>query len=245
MNNVDIKALIEKYYRAETSLEEEALLREHFSKEENKKDDPELADLLMLYGNFEGITSEAEDNTLIKGSSRQRSIPWYYAAAAAVAFLLVGVYFGQNLNTNQDQQQQLVQLSREMSEIKSLLSYQQISSMSASEKIQVAYNYGNQDSLDTETINTLISILQFDDNANVRLAAAEALARFRGNDRIRSAFLEALRKENNPVLQIKLIDVLILARETNAIPEFQRIMQAGDENEVVKERAAYGISQLI
>lgn len=247
MNNEDIKALIEKYYRAETTLEEEMQLREYFSKEENKKEDPQLAGLLELYGRFEEIAPEEElVNSKTPPPFKSRAgIPWYYSAAAAVVFLLVGFFVGKSWEQNSRHSRQLTELNRELMEIRSIITYQQLESMSASEKINVAYQYREKDSLDAEMINTLIGVFQLDENINVRLAAADALAKFGSNDKIRAAFLNALKVETNPVLQIKLIDVLVLSNETRAIPALQRIMKAVDQNEVVKERAAYGISQLI
>lgn len=246
MNKEEIQALIEKYYRAETSLEEEELLRAYFSKEENRKADPELADLMELYSRYGDI--DAEEILEIPGPtdiSSRKAIPWYYAAAASVAFLMVGLFVGRTLEQKSYDEHQLAALNNEIKEIKSLISYQQIESMSASEKIQVAYQFKEKDSIDTETVNSLISILHFDENPNVRLAAADALSKFNNNDKIRLAFLQALKKESNPVLQIKLIDVLILSKEKEAVPELRRIMEASEQNQVVKERAAYGISQLI
>lgn len=252
MSSEKIKILIEKYYKAETTLEEEQKLREHFSKKENRNDDPELAELLGFYEQYHDM--EVSEEALPIGGGKVKSIaphraayalPWYYSAAAAVIFLAAGVFIGSNWEKDTTDAQQLADLNYELREIKSMISMNQIQSMTASERIQVTHEFREKDSLDTETVNTLISILHIDENVNVRVAATEALAKFKENERIREAFLKALKTETNPVLQIKLIDALMMSRETRAIPEFQRIMQAADQNETVKQRAAYAISQLI
>lgn len=252
MSREEIKILIEKYYQAETTLEEEQQLREYFSKKENRGDDPELAELLMLYDQFhetetsdEQLSLEPEKIRRLQPGAKTYSLPWYYSAAAAVVFLIAGVFLGSKWGKDVTNTQQLADLNNELREIKSIIGMNQIQSMTASERIQVTHEFREKDSMDTETVNTLISILHLDENVNVRLAATEALAKFKENERIREAFLKALKVETNPVLQIKLIDALMMSRETRAIPEFQRIMQAADQNETVKQRAAYAMSQLI
>lgn len=248
MKQEDIKKLINKYYQGETSTEEEKLLAEMLYIEENRSLDPELAELLYFYHQYQ----ELESNDLeIKISPEEDNktkvvhLPWYYSIAASVVFLLLGFIMGGGFKSGVDSDQKIAVLNSEINEIKSKINYQQVSNLSPSERIQVTFEAREADSLDLEAMNTLIELMIFDENTNVRLAAAEALDKFKGNDKVRRSYINALKKEEDPVVMIKLIDLLVKSNEKKAVPELERIFSSEDQNPAVRQKAASGINQLI
>jgi len=248
MKTEDIKQLIQKYYDGNTSLEEEDLLREYFSKEENKKTDPEFAEIIRLFSEYHRLELGEEKQSSDKSGSPKNRIyafSWYYSVAASVAFLLVGIFLGSHYMLSKESDGQIVQLSAEIQEMKNMMTYQQVKNLTPSERIQMTYEVQQLDSTDYESIDVLIDLMFFDDNTNVRLAATDALARFTKSEKVRHSFIDALKKEKDPVVQIELIDALVKSKEKKALPELQKIMGSEDQNSTVKQRAALGISQLI
>ncbi len=243
-----IKKLINKYYEGQTSLEEEEQLRTFFSKEENREIDLDFAGMVHLMGQFENFSEEEEieiPTPEMKSETKIVQFPWYYSVAASVIFLLVGWIAGNQFTDDQVDNSTIAELKQEISEMKNMMSYQHLTSMSASEKIKVTYEVRELDSLDIESMNTMIDLMRFDENANVRLSATDALVQFGKNEKIRSSFVSALKDEPNPMVKIKLIDAIIKLNQKNAIPELQKIITSDDENQAVKQTAAYGLSKLI
>ncbi len=243
MKTEEIKRLIEKYYEGETSLEEEKTLREYFSNKKNKQTDPEFAELISMFSEYESLNMEEEIPIPREPKVRKiNSVPWYYSAAAAIVLLMVGFFIGDKMN-NSDQQ--ISELNNEIQQIKSMMSYNKVAYLTPSERIQVTYEVREMDSIDLETMTILIDLMQFDENTNVRLSATEALIKFNQNDLVRESFLRALKKETDPVIQVKLIDAIVKSKEASAIPELQKIVDSEEQNPAVQQRAAYGITQLI
>ncbi len=247
MKAEDIKQLIEKYYEGQTSLEEEQQLRTFFSEEENRSLDPEFAGMIHLMGQFSELPLEektASRSAKPKNKGKVIQFPWYFSVAASVVFLLVGMITGHKINSV-NVNDNIAELKEEITEMKSMMNYQHLTSLSPSERIKVTYEVREMDSLDIESMNTMIDLMRFDDNANVRLSATEALVQFGKNEKIRSSFVNALKDEQNPMVKIKLIDAIIRLKQKNAIPELQKIITSQEENEAVRQSAAYGLSKLI
>ncbi|MCK5702052.1 MAG: HEAT repeat domain-containing protein, partial [Cyclobacteriaceae bacterium] len=72
-----------------------------------------------------------------------------------------------------------------------------------------------------------------------------ALFKFGNQDKVRKAFINGLSKQTDPVLQIKLIDMLVGLNEKRALPKFQEMMQSENHMKVVKQKAAQGLGKLI
>jgi len=95
MDYKEIKALLEKYWNCETSLEEEAQLRQYFSGEEIHEDLKDFKPLFQYFKSESEISvSDGFDEKLIekikekKGDGKHRYLNIYYKIAAAVILIL-------------------------------------------------------------------------------------------------------------------------------------------------------------
>lgn len=247
MKEDKIKQLLEKYYRGETSLEEEQALRETLKEEKAGK----WEDDRMIFALF----SEAEDqapemmpfyHSTGAGKRTQQktaTISWYFAMAASVS-LLIGLAAGFYLGSG-NRESQIAGLREDIREIKAMTTANKLRDASASERILAAYEVQNVGRADDETISALINTLNIDENVNVRIAAADALFRFGDQDVVRKAFIEALSSEEDANLQIRLINMLVMLNEMRALPKLEEMMNNMDQLPVVRQTAAQGISQLL
>jgi HEAT repeat protein len=121
----------------------------------------------------------------------------------------------------------------------------QLRKESASERIMATYEFKKMDSASDEILDALIYTFNNDDNANVKNAAAEALFKFGNQDKVRKAFINGLNKQTDPVLQIKLIEMLVGLNEKRALPKLQQLMEEETQMKVVKQKAAEGIGRLL
>ena len=129
--------------------------------------------------------------------------------------------------------------------MKQLIALSQLRKESASERIMATYEFKKLDSASDEILDALIYTFQNDNNANVKNAAAEALFKFGNQDKVRKAFINGLSNQSDPVLQIKLINMLVRLDEKRALPKLQQMMQEETQMKVVKQKAAQGIGKLL
>lgn len=112
MDYKEIKLLIDKYWRCETSVEEEKILKDFFSREPVPEDLAPFAGLFKYYSSLSGIAPakkfspeipEKAGIPLKQSRARSKMQAWYYRAAAAV-FLILAIFI---IN------EQIVKLKRE------------------------------------------------------------------------------------------------------------------------------------
>ena len=97
---------------------------------------------------------------------------------------------------------------------------------------------------DDTLLRALVKTLDYDPNFNVRLAAVDALGRFNNSSFIRNALVNSLLKQNDPSLQLALIDLLTIIKERKAVNAFSMIIESSESPEYVKEKAEKGMKLL-
>lgn len=136
-------------------------------------------------------------------------------------------------------------LRQDMNEMIQLVALSQLRKESAIERIMATYEFKKLDSASDEILNALIYTFNNDENANVKNAAADALFKFGNHDKVRKAYINGLSTQTDPVLQIKLIDMLVGLNEKRALPKFQEMIQGENHLKVVKQKAARGLGKLL
>ncbi|UOG73957.1 HEAT repeat domain-containing protein [Hymenobacter tibetensis] len=94
-------------------------------------------------------------------------------------------------------------------------------------------------------VQVLINTLNADPNPNVRLAACEALFRLRADPRVGPALVQALPNQNDPNVQITLIELLVALRDKRAVPTLERLSRQPEALPAVRQQAANGLGLLI
>ena len=92
--------------------------------------------------------------------------------------------------------------------------------------------------------NALIETMNTDDNANVRLAAVDALSEFADEDKVRKALINGLATQDKAVVQIALINLMVRLKENRAIEPLKKIIEDDNSIEVVKDEAHFGVFKL-
>lgn len=97
---------------------------------------------------------------------------------------------------------------------------------------------------DNAIVLALIKTMNEDANMNVRLSAVEALGKFSEEEMVRTALIESLPKQLDPVVQIALIQVLVQMKEQEALKPLQKISEDESILESVRDEAYAGIIKL-
>ena len=94
----------------------------------------------------------------------------------------------------------------------------------------------------TEQFSSIVAHL--DPSTNVRLSALDALYPHANQPIVRSGVLATLPREQNPLVQVAMIDFLVAARDRAAVPELERLARSENINQAVRDAAQRGLAQL-
>jgi anti-sigma-K factor RskA len=169
---------------------------------------------------------------------------WMIRAAAALILLLAGFSAGLIFGTSSDAEKQVLAVQEEVEQIKNALVYHAYQQTSASERIQAVGLATRIDKADDQLLMILIHTMNNDPNVNVRLASIDALRKYADQRGVRGAFVQALAVQDNPFVQLSLIDTLVELNERSAAGEMEKLLLADNTEPEVRERLMEGIAEL-
>ena len=97
---------------------------------------------------------------------------------------------------------------------------------------------------DDQIINDLIGALALDPSANIRLNALDALYPHADQEVVRTGVLTSLPREQNPLVQVSMIDFLVASRDREAAPTLQTISANEQADFNVRAAAKRALTQL-
>ena len=100
------------------------------------------------------------------------------------------------------------------------------------------------DTADPRILSQLIGALALDPSVNVRLSALDALYPHAGQEAVRAGVLASLSREQNPLVQVAMIDFLVAARDRDAAPTLERFTRDATLDRSVRESARRALVQL-
>ena len=166
-------------------------------------------------------------------------------SALAACLLLAGFIAGEHYSTTKPAPEpQMAAMQSEITNLRQLVALSLMEQQSASQRLQ-GVNYSTQvERPDPEISGALLHTLRFDSSVDVRLAALDALRRYKDDSQVRTGLLTALQDQQSPLVQIALIDLFVEMRESEAKDNLRRIEQDQKANPTVRQRAHWGIQQL-
>ncbi len=177
--------------------------------------------------------------------ARRRFFDWGWQGWAWSAALLVfGLGAGQWLGGRDRSQRDLARLQDEVHNMRQLVTLSLLQQQSASERLRgVDYSF-RADQSDTQVLSALLHAVNYDPNVNVRLAAVDALRKFAASPAVRGSLDQSLVKQDSPMVQLALIDLIVDMRDKAAAPTLASLESASSTDKNVKEKAQWGLSQL-
>ena len=177
---------------------------------------------------------------------------WVLAPFAACALVAVGYVAGQRNTTKVGNAAENVALEAKVRQLednmakmgnffaKSVLQQNQ----PASDRLRTVFASATLENPNDKAINDLIAALAFDPNANIRLRALEGLSAHAESELVRTAVLTSLSREENPLVQISMIDFLAAARERDAKPVLERMSASETTEPNVRSAARRALTEL-
>jgi hypothetical protein len=196
-----------------------------------------LEPALRMRSSFDGMLA-----TEIANEPKAKSImfsPMVYKVAATVAFLILSVGMLYVVDRNREQQAELERVKAEHTRLLAMIG----DSYSPAQRIlgvKAAFNSGS----DHGFVSILIKTMNTDPNSNVRLAAIDGLSKFYDDAVVRKALIRSLTTQDDPVVQIALIQLMVSLNDKSAIAPLQKIVENDDMLPEVKDEAHIGIMKL-
>ena len=185
-----------------------------------------------------------EDSKVVPMRTNVVWIAMKYAAAILVIFS-VGMFLGRNLQWKSQANIKVAELRQEVYTMQQNYSLASLSQSTASQRIKAIDIIDDMLQPDETVITALIHTLNHDDNTNVKMAAVSALSRYPENTQVKDAFVEALKNQNDPIIQITLINVLIQIQDDRAKDILKQLIADEDVIPTVKEQAEVGLKVFI
>jgi len=164
--------------------------------------------------------------------------------AYSVILILIGIGLGMLLNLNGDRKQ-IDELSSEIKQMQSMMMLTLLDESSATERLKAINLSSGLNEADDKVIGALLNTLNHDENANVRLAAIDALLKYADNEKVRSGMVASLSEQDLPIVQVTLADVMVLLKEKRAVDGLKKLRDAQDTDEAVKKKMDESIHKLI
>ncbi|WP_108804784.1 HEAT repeat domain-containing protein [Aquimarina sp. Aq107] len=210
--------------------------------------DQELPNITLKKGFEEMLEQEKRLLSEPKVVSLHNSSKKYWRIAlqiAATIALIISSYFYGKQQNNASFSKEMAVLEKEKIQLKQEVTISLIENESASKRLQ-AVNYAEEfDKPGNEILKALINKMFYDDHINVRLAAAEALAKFSDLEIVRKSFINALEIEKDPGMQIELIQILVSIQEKRAVPSMEKLLRNEETPNYVKDQVTIGLPNLI
>lgn len=211
------------------------------------KEAPEVSPSRQMKQRFESMLQEEMVNQGNRSASEGKQVwfrPNIYRAAAAVVLVMVGVGIGYWINKNQQREEELAAIKREMEATKNLMMAMLENRQSASQRLVGVSVAFKMEKTDDEIVSALVKTMNEDANTNVRLAAMEALGKFQQFPHVRQALIKSLATQTDPVVQIELIRLMVNMKEKEVVKELEKITTDDSSLPAVKDEAHAGILKL-
>jgi len=162
------------------------------------------------------------------------------------ALLALGVGVGYELRpAKQEVQPEVAQLRGEVSDMRQMVALSLMQQQSAGERLRgVSWAY-RVESSDTEVLSALLETVNNDSSINVRISAVEALHRFGSSPVTRRAIVQSIGKQNSPLVQIALIELLVDLKVTDAAPELKKLASDDSVDASVRDRAKWALGKIV
>jgi hypothetical protein len=164
----------------------------------------------------------------------------------AVALLIVGLFVGLRTTPVADNppDAELTALRSELYQMRQLVVLSLMQQQSASERLRgVSWSYQLQKP-DSEVLKALLDTLTHDSNVSVRLAVVDALRQFGDQPVVRSGAVDAIARQNSPMVQIALIDFIVDLGEKQSVATLRELAMDAAVDEAVRERAEQALMRL-
>jgi len=182
-----------------------------------------------------------------KGFSWSSFFSWPEVAptlALASVTLVLGFLGGYLLFPSPSSNNEVAELKGEVLEMKEMIMLTMLEKESATERLKAVSLTSEMSNVSSKVTNALLQTLNNDENINVRLEALEAIKPFVRDSRIRAELVRSIAKQESPLVQVALAELMVALQEKSSVKELQKILQRERTPQEVKKRIEESIKTM-
>lgn len=210
-------------------------------------------------GFYAMLEDEKRSAAAARRPARRQLWRWILSPLAAGGLLVLGFLAGQYAPSRQAApattapaanptdaatQQELADLRKKVDSMTQLVGYSLLQQQPAGERLKGVLAAQHLNGESDEVITKLINTLALDPSTNVRLSALEALYQHADKDVVRAGVLASLTREQNPLVQVSMIDFLVAARDREAASTLQDLARSDKVDRSVRDAAQRALVQI-
>jgi hypothetical protein len=182
-----------------------------------------------------------------KQEAQRRQPLWWlrhpaFQAACAMALLAVGIGTGYVVRGRDSAE--VSQLRGEVYNMRQLVALSLLQQQSASDRLRGVNFAYHVEQADPQVLSALLTTVNHDPSVNVRLAAVDALRNFNDSPVGRNGLVQALARQDSPLVQIAILDQIVELHERSAVSAIQFLLSGQNVNPDVRQRAQWALKQL-
>src|SRR5262250_1476058 len=168
----------------------------------------------------------------------------------SLGLLILGVVIGRQVYSSttvpniSPPSTEVAELRSELTQTRQMVALSLMQQQSASDRLRgVNWSYQLQQP-GGEVLTALLDTLMHDSNVNVRLATVDALRQFGDQPVVRKGVIEAMTRQESPMVQVALIGLAVDLHERESIATLRHLSDDTKTDVVVRERAQKGLAEL-
>ena len=180
---------------------------------------------------------------------------WVFASLAGCALLVLSFVAGTRYGppaapapaqSDPATAQQLAELQRKVDTMGQLVGYSllQQQQLPTNERLRGVLAAAQAEAPSDKVLDSLLSAVAFDPSNHVRLRALEALYPHADREIVRAGVLAALPREQDPLVQLELIEFVAGAGNRDAAPALEKLSQSESANRSVRAAAQRALARL-
>jgi hypothetical protein len=145
--------------------------------------------------------------------------------ALASVTLVIGLAVGYLFHSPVQKDEQIVQLSKEVGDLKEMMMLALLEKESATDRLRAVSLTQDMGQASNKVTGALMQTLNNDENVNVRLAALDALKPYSRDSKVREALIRSISLQKSPLVQIALAELMVALQEKGAVKELKKILE--------------------
>jgi hypothetical protein len=235
-----IEQLIETGEVELTQLRELNLLDEQLIKMEDPSPSLRLDDL------FHSFLAE-EKRKQRKGSFSFAMPDWnvFLPRLAFASLVLISGFVGGYLFNKPSQNSEVHELTQQVSDLREMMVFSLLEKESASDRLKAVGLTSEMNQVSEKVTDALFKTMNRDENANVRLAALEALKPYAKQSSVREELIKSIAKQDSPLVQVALAEFMATIQEKKSVKELQKLLENKNTPKEVRSKINESIKVLI
>jgi hypothetical protein len=137
------------------------------------------------------------------------------------------------------------ELTQQVSDLKEMMMLSLLEKESATDRLKAVSLSTEMNQVSQKVTMALFKTLNEDENANVRLAALEALTAYLKDSEVRKELIKSISIQDSPLVQVALAELMVAIQEKKSVNELQKLLQNEKTPKEVKSKIKNSINVLI